>query len=280
MNPRIIEFHLKYNPNRKNPAEVFHAMGNFISTYQEMGQLITQSIGYEADFELEMKEVVHGSILARLMIWVDEWTQPNSLLRELTGEFTEKEQVSEVLAREKERLIVEATICGHHNKVRLEPYFDEREVAMTMDKWSEANKKLMPDEKLTISEEHEDRNNVVPFDPNFRFTGDLKQMYSSLKGRHDGPEVVRVFRPCNLGTAKWEFISEKTGKRYSAEITHKEWLEQYQNNEVNPAAKDSLLVHSEYDVVSIDGEDKIRNAQIKQVIDIIRYTGTQNELPE
>lgn len=37
MNPRIIEFHLKYNPNRKNPAEVFHAMGDFISTYQEMG---------------------------------------------------------------------------------------------------------------------------------------------------------------------------------------------------------------------------------------------------
>ena len=65
MEASILEFHLEYNPNRKNPAEVFHAMGHFIKAYEQFGKIIAQSGGSSLDFEVELQEVTHGCILAR-----------------------------------------------------------------------------------------------------------------------------------------------------------------------------------------------------------------------
>ena len=277
MESTLLEFHLEYNPNRKNPAEVFHAMGNFISAYQEMGQIIAQAVDSEMNFEVELKEVTHGCILAKLLLKVEEWTRPDALFRELTGEMSQKEQVQHVTNNERARLKVEMAKGGR--STRLDPYISDLDVALVAEKWSEGNKKLLPDEHLKVCNEGSDLAEVIPFDPNFRFTGNIQKMFSSDQGHFDGEEIVEVFKPCKKATSKWEVISTRTQKRYSAEILHKEWLEEYLNSEVRLGGSDYLRVDVEYDVVIEKGDERIKNAKIKEIKEIITYRGTQNEIP-
>ena len=105
-------------------------------------------------------------------------------------------------------------------------------------------------------------------------------MFSSDKGCHDGVEVIEVFRPCNKGDSQWEVISVKTGRKYSAKILDKKWLEDYQNSIIRLGAQDYLRVHSRYDVVSWNGKDEIKNAEILEIKDVINSGGIQNEIPE
>lgn len=278
MEATILEFHLEYNPNRKNPAEVFHAMGDFIAAYQDMGQIIAQAVDSEMIFDIELQEVTHGCILAKLLLKVEEWTRPDDLFRELTGEMSQKEQVQHVTNNERARLKNEMANRGRSS--RLDPYISDLDVALVAEKWSEGNKKLLSDEYLKVCNEGAELAEVIPFDPDFRFTGNVKKMFSSDQGHFDGEEIVEVFKPCKKATSKWEVISTRSNKRYSAEISHKEWLDEYLNSEVRLGGSDYLRVHVEYDVVVENGEERIKNATIKEIKEVITYRGKQNEIPE
>jgi hypothetical protein len=277
MESTVIEFHLEYNPNRKNPSEVFHAMGLFISSYQQVGQIIAAAIESEINFELELKEVTHGCILAKLLLKAEKWTNPDSIIRDFTGEVSLPEQVKFITDKEISRLKAEAP--KHPNK-RLEPYISNLDLALVMEEWSEGNKKLLPDEHLKVCKEGDNLSTVVPFDPNFRFSGDPKNMFSREKGFHNGEEVIEVFRPCNKGDSKWEVRSIKTGIKYNATILDKKWLEDYQKSKTRLGGQDYLRVHSSYDVIIVNGKDEIKNAKIIEVKEIIVFGGTQNEIPE
>jgi hypothetical protein len=277
MESTVIEFHLEYNPNRKNPSEVFHAMGLFISSYQKVGQIIAEAIESDIDFEFELKEVTHGCILAKLLLKAEQWTSPDSIIRDFTGEVSLPEQVRLITDNEISRLKTEAS---KNSILRIEPYISDLDLALVMEEWSEANKKLLPDEHLKVCKEGDNLSNVVPFDPNFRFNGDPKKMFSHDKGFHNGEEIVEVFRPCNQGDSKWEVRSVKTGKKYRAEILDKKWLGDYQKSRTRLGGQDYLKVHSSYDVATVDGKDEIKNAKIHKVKAIIDSGGTQNEIPE
>jgi hypothetical protein len=279
MESTIIEFHLEYNPNRKNPAEVFHAMGLFISGYQKVGQIIAEAIEADIHFEFELKEVTHGCILAKLLLKAEQWTRPDSLIRDFIGEVSLPDQVQAITNKEVSRLKAETSKHKHKDK-RLEPYISDLDLALVMEEWSEGNKRLLPDEYLKVCEEGDDLSNVVPFDPNFRFTGDPKKMFSSDKGHHDGEEIIEVFRPCNKGDSKWEVISMKTGQKYKAQILHEKWLDDYQKSKTRLGGQDYLRVHSRYDVVLVNGKDEIKNAKIIEVKEIINSGGIQHEIPE
>ena len=277
MEATVLEFHLEYNPQRKNPSEVFHAMGDFISAYQGMGQIIAQAVDSEMLFEVELQEVTHGSILAKLALKVEEWTRPDDILRELTGEMSHKEQIQSVSNKEKLRLKKEMAKRGLGT--RLDPYISDLDVALVAEKWSNGNKNLLPDEYLKVCNEGTDLANVLPFDPKFRFTGNINKMFSNERGRFVGEEIVEVFKPCKKATSKWEVISTRTRKKYNAEILDKNWLEDYLNSEVRLGGSDYLTVEVEYDVVVEKGEERIKNAKIKEVKEVNTYRGTQNELP-
>ncbi len=276
---KVIEFHLEYNPERKNPAEIFHAMGHFISAYEKFGKIIAQSVDSELDFEVELQEVTDGCILAKLILKAfEEWTRPDDLVRELSGDFSQPEDVARVTSKERKRIARE---YDKINKRKLiEPVISDIEVALVMNEWSEGNRKLNDDEYLKVCDEGQEISNVIPFDPKFRFTGDIRKMYSNLKASHDGEETIEIFRPCCKGNSKWEVVGTKTGRKYSAEITDKKWLENYQNSETRLGGKDYLKVHSRYDVFVVNGEEQIKNAKIIEVIQAIENNGFQNELPE
>lgn len=277
MEATVLEFHLEYNPQRQNPAEVFHAMGYFLSAYQDMGQIIAQAVDSEMNFDIELQEVTNGSILAKLLLKIEEWTRPDELFRELTGEMSTKEQVQQVANNESLRLKDE--LEKRSENPRLDPYISDLEVALIAEKWSEGNQKLLPDEHLKICNEGDNLSNVIPFDPNFRFTGNVKKMFSHEIGRFKGEEMVEVIKPCNKTTSKWRVMSTRTNKVYSADIEDKKWLKDYIHSEVRLGGSDYLRVKVEYDVITQQGEQIIKNAKITKVIDVETFRGNQDELP-
>ncbi|MGK0273019.1 MAG: hypothetical protein ACI88H_003696 [Cocleimonas sp.] len=280
MEESILEFHLEYSPDRKNPAEIFHAMGDFISAYEQFGKIIAESVSSDLIFDVELKEVTHGCILAKLILrTIESFTRPDDLIRSLTGEISLLTEVQAVTQQERIRIKKElgSSIPYSH---RIDPTINDLDVALAMEKWSEGNSKLNKNEHLTICNEGEYNENVIPFDPKFRFAGDIKKMFSNFVCSHDGEEIIEVIRPCGSGNAQWEVKSVKSGRKFNAEITHKRWLDEYQNSEKRLGGSDYLRVHSQYDIINERGEHKIRNAKIIEVLQIIEHQGKQNELPE
>ena len=279
MEESVLEFHLEYNPHRSNPAEVFHAMGDFISAYEKFGRIIAQSVDSELIFDVELKEVTHGCILAKLFLrYVEEWTRPDDLIRSLTGEASQLADIQKVTSKERKRLKLKMHATNRY-KNRIDPIISDLDVALVMEQWSKANQQLNPDEHLTVCKEGENHTNTVPFDPSFRYTGNTKKLFSHYKASHDGEELIEIYRPCCSGDSKWEVKSRKTGRKFLAEITHKEWLEDYQNSEERLGGSDYLRVHSQYDIFDVNGDEQIKNAKIIEVIEIIEHKGSQDEFP-
>jgi hypothetical protein len=280
MEESILEFHLEYSPDRKNPSEIFHAMGDFISAYEQFGKIIAHSVNSDLTFDIELKEVTHGCILAKLILrTVESFTRPDNLIRSLTGEISQLDEVQNVTQQERKR-VKKAMSLNDRYAQRIDPTINDLDVALAMEKWSEGNAKLNQDEHLTVCNEGEYSENVIPFDPTFRFTGDTRKMFSNFIGSHDGEELIEVIRPCCSGNAQWDVKSRKTGRKFSAEMIDKQWLDNYQNSEERLGGSDYLLVHSRYDIVNERGEEKIKNAKIIKVIKIIEHQGKQHELPE
>ena len=206
----------------------------------------------------------------------EEWTNPENLIRELTGEISQAEQVAEITTKEKGRISKEL----YRQDTRIEPYISDLDTARAMEEWSKGTAKLEANEHLKVCKNDQNLDNVIPFDPTFRFTGNLSKMYESFKARHDGEEIIELYSLQCKGDSKWDVKSRKTGKRYEAQITDYKWLSDYQRSKTRLGGNDCLRVHSAYDIVVVQGKEKIRNAVIVEVKEIITGTGFQNDLLE
>ncbi|WBA11190.1 hypothetical protein [Salinivibrio kushneri] len=278
MQTTVIEFHLEYNPDRKNPSEVFHTMGEFIDCYQKLGGILSEASNSSQGFSLELKEVTNGCILAKLGLVAEKHTRPDQLIESFKGNISKKEQVEEAAKSCEQRMEKEMHV--EQGKIRITPHISRLDVALAMKDWSEINEKLEENERLWTSLEGDKDKKKFQFDPNYRFVGDVDEMFSTNVTRHSGEETVEIIKPCNQGESKWEVRSRATGCRYKAEITHLDWLKKYQTSKIRLGGKDDLRVISEYDVYHNGKKTKIKNAKIKKVIKVINYQEEDNEISE
>ncbi|HCE1609393.1 TPA: hypothetical protein NJY97_004588 [Vibrio parahaemolyticus] len=276
MSQSFLEFHFEYNPNRKNVGEVFFALGNYVSAYESFGKVIADAIGNDLDFCIEINDIQSGSIKLKLLKLFDELTSPNELIKDLTGEIGSLESLSEITQRQNQKLSRKVNSSGRY-KERVEPSLNDLDVALAMEKWSDANRMVEPDEKLTITDgiDSEQPSNVINIDTGFRLSKRPRDMFSNFIDKHDDKEIVDVIRPCFRGDLNWRFQNTQTKLTYNAPIKDSLWLEEYQNGQKKVDVKDSLLVHSAYELWRVKGKPTIKNAQIKKVIDIIECNGTQ-----
>jgi hypothetical protein len=279
MSEKIIEFHFKYNENRRNIGEVFFALGNYISAYEDFGKAIADALDHDLDFRIELSDIQSGSIILKLLKLFDDLTSPNDLIEDLTGEVGSLESLSEITQKHNLKLAEKINASGKY-KNRVEPTLNELDIALAMEKWSDANRMMEPNESLTITEELNTgiNSNVVHIDTGFRLGKRPKEMFSNFLEKHDGNEIVDVITSCFRGDLNWRFQNTQTKLIYNAHIKDHYWLGEYQDGRKTISTRDSLLVHSTYELWRIKGKPTIRNAQIKKVIDIIRCNGEQGEL--
>lgn len=278
MSESILEFHLKYNVGRKNGKDVFIAMGEYISAYERFGKLISEAVGSEITFECSLEEVRKGSIIGKLIFaGLDLITSPNSFMEELTGEVGTIEQLTEITNKQEDILSkkMEESIDYRDNPP---PKINKIDVAYAMEELSKANARLNDGELMTVNNSTSNNHNVIQFNPRFRFTGNISKMFSDYVGTHEGYDLLEVIKPCNQGDLTWRVKSRITGHEYNAPIVHKQWLENYQKGESDFLPRDYLEVDSRYEVYKSKGKEKIRDAKIIKIIDVVKNSGFQDEL--
>lgn len=285
MNPEL-SIKIDYLKDRHNPAEVFEAMALYINAYRDFGQVLSNSIGIKADFNFQLNEIKSGSILSKLSVIpgkIDEilanafYNSGDELFRELTDiETTDTEEQVETLA-----VNLETALAKNLPQQIADPNIDRQNLSFALEKFSTANQKIKPNESVIITS-NSNNNQNFKFNTKWRFGGKPRKMFLGSTESRELNDKLYVTVSVNEGNSVWSFRSISLDKRLSGRITHKEWLERYQDGLI-PAIgpKDIIDAKITFDIYTPPkgkGQPQIRNLKVINIRNIQRNNGLQYEL--
>ncbi|EAY0993649.1 hypothetical protein B5I68_22505 [Salmonella enterica] len=285
MNPEL-SIKIDYLKDRHNPEEVFEAMALYINAYRDFGQVLSNSIGIKADFNFQLNEIKSGSILSKLSVIpgkIDEilanafYNLGDELFRELTDiETTDTEEQVETLA-----VNLETALAKNLPQQIADPNIDRQNLSFALEKFSTANQKIKPNESVIITS-NSDNNQNFKFNTKWRFGGKPREMFLGSTESIELNDKLYVTVSVNEGNSVWSFRSISLDKRLSGRITHKEWLERYQDGLI-PAIgpKDIIDAKITFDIYTPPkgkGQPQIRNLKVINISNIQRNNGLQYEL--
>ncbi|EBA9308893.1 hypothetical protein HYR04_002719 [Salmonella enterica] len=285
MNPEL-SIKIDYLKDRHNPEEVFEAMALYINAYHDFGQVLSNSIGIKADFNFQLNEIKSGSILSKLSVIpgkIDEilanafYNSGDELFRELTDiETTDTEEQVETLA-----VNLETALAKNLPQQIADPNIDRQNLSFALEKFSTANQKIKPNESVIITS-NSDNNQNFKFNTKWRFGGKPREMFLGSTESIELNDKLYVTVSVNEGNSVWSFRSISLDKRLSGRITHKEWLERYQDGLI-PAIgpKDIIDAKITFDIYTPPkgkGQPQIRNLKVINISNIQRNNGLQYEL--
>ncbi|QXB30045.1 hypothetical protein I6L35_02205 [Aeromonas sp. FDAARGOS 1405] len=277
---------LDYLKDRSNPAEVFEAMASYINAYQDLGQLLSSSIGLDTDFSFQLNDIEKGSILSKLSVISDKidnlleaafYNSGNELFKELIDEeSTESEEQVEQLAAK-----LESSLAQNIPPQMIDPYIDRQNLSFVLSKFSNANQKIRNGESVTFKNGESNRSECK-INTSWRFLGNPREMFQGDTKSHETDDRLYVKISVNEGNSVWSFRSTLLNRSFPARILQKEWLERYQAGLI-PAIgpKDIIKARNKYDVYTPTkghGHPEIRNAKIITIDNIERYSGHQYEI--
>ncbi|ASQ26574.1 hypothetical protein EVT38_13310 [Salmonella enterica subsp. enterica serovar Java] len=285
MNPEL-SIKIDYLKDRHNPEEVFEAMALYINAYRDFGQVLSNSIGIKADFNFQLNEIKSGSILSKLSVIpgkIDEilanafYNSGDELFRELTDiETTDTEEQVETLA-----VNLETALAKNLPQQIADPNIDRQNLSFALEKFSTANQKIKPNESVIITS-NSNNNQNFKFNTKWRFGGKPREMFLGSTESIELNDKLYVTVSVNEGNSVWSFRSISLDKRLSGRITHKEWLERYQDGLI-PAIgpKDIIDAKITFDIYTPPkgkGQPQIRNLKVINISNIQRNNGLQYEL--
>ncbi|EDS7980001.1 hypothetical protein B6M31_004374 [Salmonella enterica subsp. enterica serovar Adelaide] len=285
MNPEL-SIKIDYLKDRHNPEEVFEAMALYINAYRDFGQVLSNSIGIKADFNFQLNEIKSGSILSKLSVIpgkIDEilanafYNSGDELFRELTDiETTDTEEQVETLA-----VNLESALAKNLPQQIADPNIDRQNLSFALEKFSTANQKIKPNESVIITS-NSNNNQNFKFNTKWRFGGKPREMFPGSTESIELNDKLYVTVSVNEGNSVWSFRSISLDKRLSGRITHKEWLERYQDGLI-PAIgpKDIIDAKITFDIYTPPkgkGQPQIRNLKVINISNIQRNNGLQYEL--
>lgn len=246
---------------------------------------MTNSVGLKTDFQFQLKGIEKSSIFSKLTAIPNNissafetafFNAGNSLFEELTDvEKTEDEDQVERLAAE-----LESSLYAHLPSQIADPHIDRQGLAFVLNGFSTANQKVKPGEKVSLIT-NQDGDHPCTVNTDWRFTGKPKDMFQGKTVHHGHTDNLIVKVSVNEGNSVWTFYSTKMETKFCARITHKSWLERYQNGLIDPIGpKDVIEAKISYDFYTPPkgkGRPQIRNAKIEEIIDIHKHSGHQYE---
>ncbi|MBA5235993.1 hypothetical protein L0Y26_19760 [Pectobacterium aroidearum] len=277
---------IDYLKDRKNPAEVFEAMALYINAYRDFGQLLNNSIGIKSDFDFQLNDIEKSSILSKLSVIpgkIDEifesafYTSGEKLFRALTDiEVIETEEQVESLAA-----TLETALAENIPQQITDPNVDRQNLSLVLEKFSTANQKIKPNESVIINS-NTNQGQGFKFNTKWRFGGKPKEMFMGETESRELNDKLYVTVSVNEGNSVWSFRSLALERRFSGRITHKEWLERYQEGLI-PAIgpKDLIEAKLTFDIYTPPkgkGQSQIRNVKVVNISNVQRYNGLQYEL--
>lgn len=261
-------------------------MALYINAYRDFGQVLSNSIGIKADFNFQLNEIKSGSILSKLSVIpgkIDEilanafYNSGDELFRELTDiETTDTEEQVETLA-----VNLETALAKNLPQQIADPNIDRQNLSFALEKFSTANQKIKPNESVIITS-NSDNNQNFKFNTKWRFGGKPREMFLGSTESIELNDKLYVTVSVNEGNSVWSFRSISLDKSLSGRITHKEWLERYQDGLI-PAIgpKDIIDAKITFDIYTPPkgkGQPQIRNLKVINISNIQRNNGLQYEL--
>lgn len=261
-------------------------MALYINAYRDFGQVLSNSIGIKADFNFQLNEIKSGSILSKLSVIpgkIDEilanafYNSGDELFRELTDiETTDTEEQVETLA-----VNLETALAKNLPQQIADPNIDRQNLSFALEKFSTANQKIKPNESVIITS-NSDNNQNFKFNTKWRFGGKPREMFLGSTESIELNDKLYVTVSVNEGNSVWSFRSISLDKRLSGRITHKEWLERYQDGLI-PAIgpKDIIDAKITFDIYTPPKgkvQPQIRNLKVINISNIQRNNGLQYEL--
>lgn len=278
-----LELKYDYLPNRSNPAAVFDTMAKYVKSYDDLGNLLAESIGLKDDFTFQLISVNHGSIKSRLgaakgrlksLVTEAIFDSAVHLHSDLTAveETSSEEEVMAIAKGLEEQL---ARALDSTGEALNPPIVDPKRLAEVLQSLSAANDSTMNGETLRISSS----TGRCDMNMSWRFTGDPKEMFSEKVSHFKGQLQIRVKISVNQGSQAWAVTALKNNLTFYAKVQNEEWLKRYQEVDIAPiSAKDVVTAEIEYDVYDLPTGTEIKNAKITNVLSIERYKGTQSDL--
>ncbi|KIY42261.1 hypothetical protein TZ03_03020 [Pseudomonas sp. 10-1B] len=272
-----LKIRIDFAEKRQRPADVFQAMSCYIEAYQAFGQVIVHALGDTEDFVLQLESVEAGSVASfiravpgRVKEWmssaiIDSGFQLADTLSGVQSTATEGE-VDAIAS------VLENELTKSDNPQMINPKIDRKELAYALQKFSEANKKLLPEESVETS--LADTENVTPINTHWRFNANPKNMFLGLTTSFNGVDRLYVRAPVNIGKGAWSMVSVTTGSRYNANISDLKWLDDYQNGMVRPIGpKDVMEAEVSFQLYTPppgQGKPYISNAKVVRILEIHR----------
>ena len=283
--PEIV-IKIDFDQDRENPAQIFQAMSGYISAYQDLGQLVFDSAGIKEDFSLQLDHIEVSSLKTilrpakRMATHLVEavFSSAKDTFNHLDGEpmiISTEERVDTCAG------VMETSITSNMGNEVIDAYVDRQQLAYILNEFSEVNQLLRPSEAVIFS--GNGKSSEYRLNTQMRFDGDPKKMFAGETRDYKGRQKLSVPIPINEGFGQWTFKSLETKQRFTARISHADWLERYQLGLI-PAIgpKDIMDVRISYDIYcpkeGNQTKETIINAKIIEVLKIIRGTGQQYEL--
>lgn len=275
-----------YRRGRQNPAKVFEAMAGFVEAYSELGELLAESVGYKGKFTLvldgvevsSIKSLLRGlcddagSLLDRLVI-----TSANRTLELLTEDTSTESQVNEIAT------VVQNSLSeGLDANIKVEPFISRRALAEVLARFSDSNSKVESGESVTFARNIEGQSRVeVPLDREWRFTGNLDEMFTDDCEEVECELSLSVKMPVNEGRGAWTFKRLDNKQTFTAHINHSTWLQDYQSSKLGGlSAKDVMRARVKFNYCRgrKGKQAEIRNAQVLEVVSVKKYNYHQGSL--
>lgn len=284
--PPELTIKIDYLENRTNPSEVFEAMGMYIDAYKDFGQLVTNSVGVKGDFNFQLNDIQGGSVLSKLSAFGSKLdTMLESVCYgaaiDVVGDLIEldevetEEQVSELADK------IETSVAANMPNNIATPHIDRKGLAYVLQSLSAANERMRPGESVLLKSATAS-NEWSECNTRWRFTGNPSEMFVGSVSAHKANLKLHAKISVNEGDSAWTFRCDSFKKPFNARITHKSWLEKYQQGLIQPVGPmdviDANVIYDRFTPSSGSGEVVIKNAKVERIISVERFTGYQHEL--
>lgn len=237
------EIILNFKKNTGSPDRTFLVMADYLNSFDNLIHIIGKGIDPEGEVSCELSSIKIGS-LKSIVTCIGDYCSvlsrvPSMVARQMVDfdEIREEKQIEDFVNNIEDDIStnMEPRFPNQTNINRLE--FSEG-----LKKLTEASQRLVPGETIDVRNE----NNIVNLNTKTKFSRDPKDIFKEYSEKKREVETLLIRTPVFVGNSMWGFKSIQRKKAFSAPINDKEWLEKYQNRQIQLEPGDAISATVEY----------------------------------
>lgn len=247
----ITGIHVEYEPDSEEPSRIFMAMAQIIDSLHMLDVDLAKTISTKIEPVQFLKEIEAGSLRAwirTIIKHVDDEALKNLDWKPLVGQYLVKAK-KRVLTWLGEREHISAIAEIEPLESDLVKYARDTDVLHIPTYHPIPRQKFLTDLKLVGEStgylKPKDKANIIthlgkiPLNKSFELLSeDIEDLLTEHTERSSNILVLLVKKPDYLGTSMWELRYE--GHSVPAKIKHQEWLQKFQNREIDIRPGDSI----------------------------------------